>query len=96
MSERPLRELATPPDAQEQGGDEVLRAFVVDGGLSIAIQRAFDDPATWGRLLMEVARYVAGLYGRESDISEEDALSEILRQFELEAASRESGSGAIN
>ncbi len=91
MAERELRELIAPPDAQEQGGDEVLRAFVVDGGLSIAIQRAFDDPAIWGRLLMDVARYVAGLYGRESDISEEEALAEILRQFQLEADNRDSG-----
>ena len=70
MADSELRELTPPPDAVEQGGDEVLRAFVVDGGLSIAIQRAFDEPAIWGRLLMDVARYVAGLYGRESDISE--------------------------
>jgi hypothetical protein len=91
MAEQELRELSVPPDAQEHGGHEVMRAFVVDGSLSIAIQRAFEDPATWGRLLMDVARYVAGLYGRESDISEEEALAEILRQFQHEADNRDSG-----
>jgi hypothetical protein len=86
-----LHELSAPPDATEQGGHEVLRAFVVDGGLSIAVQRAFDDPALWGRLLADVARYVAGLYDRESAISEEDALAEIRRVIEAELGAGDAG-----
>jgi hypothetical protein len=89
-----LNELSAPPDAKEQGGNEVLRAFIVGGGVSIAVQRAFDDPATWGRLLADVARYVAGLYGRESAISEEDALAEIRHMIEAELGA--GGPGEMN
>ena len=81
-----LTELSPPPDAKEQGGTEVLRAFVVDGALSISIQRAFDNPAIWGRALADIARYVAGLYGREGGIEEVEALDEIIRTFKSELA----------
>ena len=40
---------------------EVLRAFVVDGGLSIAFQRAFEEPDMWGMLLVDIARHAADL-----------------------------------
>ncbi|MFI5014806.1 MAG: DUF5076 domain-containing protein [Hyphomicrobiales bacterium] len=46
-----VKPLAVPPDAQEHGGEEILRAFIVDQGLSVSIQRAFDEPSTWGILL---------------------------------------------
>ncbi len=81
-----LTELSAPPDAREQGGTEVLRAFVVNGGLSISIQRAFEDPAIWGRALADIARYVAGLYGRESGFDETESLDEIVRIFRAELA----------
>ncbi len=84
MQESDFTELSIPPDVIADGGDEVLRAFVINGGLSIAIQRAFQDPATWGRLLMDVAHYVAGLYGRETEISEQEALAEILAVMKIE------------
>ena len=48
MANENLHELPVPPDAQEAGGHEVLRAFVVDGGLSVSLQRSFDEPQTWG------------------------------------------------
>ena len=38
---------------------EVLRAFVLDGGLSIAFTRAFEEPDIWGLLLVDVARHAA-------------------------------------
>ena len=63
---------------------EVLRAFVVDGGLSIAFTRAFEDPEMWGMLLVDIARHAARAYGRESEFSEEEALSRILDMFESE------------
>ena len=56
MAER-FQELAVPPDALENGGIEVLRASVVDGAVSIALRRSFDDPYTWGRLLIDLARH---------------------------------------
>jgi len=65
---------------------EVLRAFVIDGGLSIAFQRAFEEPDMWGLLLVDIARHAARAYARESDYSEEDALSRIVEMFEAEIA----------
>ena len=65
---------------------EVLRAFVIDGGLSIAFQRAFEEPDMWGLLLVDIARHAARAYARESDYSEEDALDRIVEMFEAEIA----------
>jgi hypothetical protein len=65
---------------------EVLRAFVIDGGLSIAFQRAFEEPDMWGLLLVDIARHAARAYARESDYSEEDALARIVEMFEAEIA----------
>ena len=65
---------------------EVLRAFVIDGGLSIAFQRAFDEPDMWGLLLVDIARHAARAYARESDYTEEDALERIVEMFEAEIA----------
>jgi hypothetical protein len=57
---------------------EVLRAFVVDGGLSIAFARAFEEPDMWGLLLVDVARHASRAYARESDYSEDEALRRIV------------------
>ena len=65
---------------------EVLRAFVIDGGLSIAFQRAFEEPDMWGLLLVDIARHAARAYARESDYTEEDALDRIVEMFEAEIA----------
>jgi len=65
---------------------EVLRAFVVDGGLSIAFARAFDEPEMWGLLLVDVARHASRVYARESTYSEDEALRRIVDMFEAETA----------
>ena len=81
-TEQPL-----PPDvAGRDDATEVLRAFVVDGGLSIAFTRAFDEPEMWGLLLVDIARHAARVYAREGDYSEEDALTRIVEMFEAEIA----------
>ena len=81
-TEQPL-----PPDViGRDDATEVLRAFVLDGGLSIAFQRAFEDPDMWGLLLVDIARHAARAYARESDYSEEDALERIVEMFESEIA----------
>jgi hypothetical protein len=63
---------------------EVLRAFVLDGGLSIAFTRAFEEPDIWGLLLVDIARHAARAYARESDITEDEALTRIVDMFEAE------------
>ena len=81
------KEQPLPPDVMERAdATEVLRAFVVDGGLSIAFTRAFEEPDMWGLLLVDIARHAARAYAREAVMSEEEALARILDMFEAEIA----------
>jgi AcrR family transcriptional regulator len=81
------KEQPLPPDViGREDATEVLRAFVLDGGLSIAFQRAFEEPDVWGLLLVDVARHAARAYARETDLSEDEALSRIVEMFEAELA----------
>ena len=81
------REQPLPPDVMgREDATEVLRAFVIDGGLSIAFQRAFEEPDMWGLLLVDIARHAARAYARESDYTEEDALARIVEMFQAEIA----------
>lgn len=81
------KEQPLPPDViGREDAQEVLRAFVLDGGLSIAFQRAFEEPDVWGLLLVDVARHAARAYARETEMSEDEALSRIVEMFEAELA----------
>jgi hypothetical protein len=81
------REQPLPPDVMDrEDATEVLRAFVIDGGLSIAFQRAFEEPDMWGLPLVDIARHAARAYARESDFTEDDALARIVEMFEAEIA----------
>ena len=81
------KEQPLPPDiAGRDDATEILRAFVVDGGLSIAFTRAFEEPDMWGLLLVDIARHAARAYARESDYTETEALSRIVDMFEAEIA----------
>jgi hypothetical protein len=81
------KEQPLPPDVVgREDAQEVLRAFVVDGGLSIAFQRAFEEPDMWGLLLVDVARHAARAYAREAEFTEEEALARITDMFEAEIA----------
>ena len=81
------KEQPLPPDVMgREDAQEVLRAFVVDGGLSIAFQRAFEEPDMWGLLLVDVARHAARAYASESTYTEQEALARILDMFEAEIA----------
>src|SRR6478609_11070807 len=81
------KEQPLPPDViGREDATEVLRAFVIDGGLSIAFTRAFEEPDMWGLLLVDIARHAARAYAREGVMSEEEALARILDMFESEIA----------
>src|SRR3954453_16357760 len=82
--QRPFDALHIPPTALEQGGFEVLRAAIVDGGLHVSLRRAFDEPDAWGILLADIARHVARLYATESAVSEDDALARVRNMFQAE------------
>ena len=76
-----------PPDVMgRDDATEVLRAFVLDGGLSIAFTRAFDEPDMWGLVLVDIARHAARAYAQESACSEDEALTRIVDMFEAEIA----------
>jgi len=71
------KEQPLPPDViGREDATEVLRAF----------QRAFEEPDVWGLLLVDVARHAARAYARETDMSEDEALSRIVEMFEAELA----------
>ena len=76
--------LQIPPTALEQGGVEVLRAAIVEGGLHVSLRRAFDDPEAWGMLIADVARHVARIYATEAQMSEEQTLARVRAMFEAE------------
>jgi hypothetical protein len=79
------KEQPLPPDVMDRDDAiEILRVFVLDGGLSMAFQRAFEEPDMWGLLLVDLARHAARAYARESEFTEEEALSRILEMFEAE------------
>src|ERR1700759_4209725 len=81
------KEQPLPPDVIDRDDAiEVLRAFVIDGGLSIAFQRAFEEPDMWGLMLVDIARHAARAYAQESDITEDEALERIVEMFEAEIA----------
>jgi hypothetical protein len=76
-----------PPDViGRDDAVEVLRAFVVDGGLSIAFMRAFDDPGMWGMLLVDIARHAARAFAREGVMEEAVAMERITAMFHNELA----------
>lgn len=77
MSDPKFEALSVPPDALEKGGVEILRASIVDGAVSVAMRRAFDDPFTWGVLLVDLARHAARIYALEAGLTEEEAMAQI-------------------
>ena len=79
------KEQPLPPDViGRDDATEVLRAFVVDGGLSIAFTRAFEEPDMWGLMLVDIARHAARAYAREGAPTEDEALARIVDMFEAE------------
>src|ERR1700751_2060231 len=79
------KEQPLPPDViGREDATEGLPPFGLDGGLSIAFPRAFEEPEMWGLLLVDIARHAARAYARESEYSEEEALERILEMFEAE------------
>src|SRR3954464_14557500 len=98
MTERKFEALNVPPDVLEKGGVEILRASVVDGAVSIALRRAFDDPFTWGVLLVDLARHAARIYALETDLSEDEALEQIRAglQAELDRPTDPGSTRAVN
>jgi hypothetical protein len=90
MSKDPLRanELAVPIEALgNPNAGEILRAWSVDGGLSVSLNPvAFADSAVWGILLVDVARHVSRALSNEGKGSVPEIMNSILTTFESELA----------
>jgi len=84
MAEPTFEALSVAPDALEKGGVEILRVSIVAGAVRVALRRAFDDPFTWGVLLVDLARHAARIYALEAGLSEAEALAEIRKGIAAE------------
>jgi hypothetical protein len=96
MAEPIVHELHLPSDVLTSGGQEVLRAFVVEGELHVSLSNAFERPSTWGTLLVDVARHVARMYSQEGDGLRDQALDEIYRTLQSEWSLPDDHSDMIN
>ncbi|MGL4443882.1 MAG: DUF5076 domain-containing protein [Alsobacter sp.] len=98
MSSPDLHVLDAPPDVVENGGHEVVRAFVSNGAVSVAMRRSFDDPFVWGMLLVDLARHAARIYATEAEMSEGQAMARIVEglQAELDNPTDTGATNAIN
>ncbi len=84
MADEPVDALPVPPEAVEQGGVEVLRAFIVGGKLEVSLRRAFEEPDVWGMLIADVARHAARIYATETDLGENQTLRKIRAMCDAE------------
>jgi hypothetical protein len=81
----PLDELKVPPGAFEaRDASEILRAWIVSGGLQVSLRRAFDEPEVWGLLLVDLARHAARIYAAERRCTEAEALEKIRSMWDAE------------
>jgi hypothetical protein len=73
--------LVIPNEALENGGLEILRAGLVDDELYVTARRVFQDPATWGEVLGDIARRLALIYSAEGEFEEKEVLGAIESAF---------------
>jgi hypothetical protein len=68
----------------DREAQEIFRAWIVEGGLQVSLQRSFDDPAVWGLLLVDIARHASRIYEAEGDCSQAEALAAIRKMWNAE------------
>ena len=98
MAKAKFESLSVPPDALEKGGHEVLRASIVDGGVSVALQALLRRPLHLGRPPRR-SRPPRGAHLRpETDLSEDEALEQIRAglQAELDRPTDRGSTRAVN
>jgi len=76
--------LIIPNEALNKGGTEILRAGLIRDELYVTVRRAFDDPATWGEALGEIARRIARICAQDGKLTHKDALAAIAGAFAAE------------
>jgi Domain of unknown function (DUF5076) len=71
--------------AKSREAVEVARIWVADGGQHIALRpEAWDDPAAWGILLVDLARHLARAYHQGVGRPPEETLARIRAGFDAE------------
>ena len=74
-----IKELKAPPLAHTEGAQEVLRVWANDSSnQQIALQTQWQDPASWGLILVDVARHAAKAYAISGKYSESEAMQRIV------------------
>jgi hypothetical protein len=78
--------LQIPPDAaSDPKSVEMVRAWIIDGGLQCSLQMGiWEDVRAWGILLADIARYVADAQGKESGMDHAEVIAAIRTTFEVE------------
>ena len=78
-------ELPPPPAAREAGrAEELARIWLVDGDQHVVISpHLWKDPASWGLMLVDLARHVAGAYAAQGR-DRAETLERILAGFRAE------------
>jgi hypothetical protein len=76
--------LQIPPRALDQGGMEILRAAIIEGGLHVTLRTAFAEPQAWGMVLADVTRQVARAYGHQNLFTDEEVIAKIREAFEAD------------
>lgn len=79
-------ELMVPPGAKsDPEAQELVRVWAAHGGQHVTIAAtAWEDPATWGIMLVDLARHVANYYSTERGFDRADVLARIKALFEAE------------
>ena len=82
-------QLLVPPEAHgDSAAIEVLRAWIVKGGLHCSLKPTiWPDAGNWGILLADVARHVADAFQRNAGHSPSESLARIRMAFAAELES---------
>lgn len=80
------KELVVPPGAKsDPEAQELVRVWAAHGSQHVTIAAAaWEDPATWGIMLVDLARHVANYYSTEHGMDRADILARIKALFEAE------------
>ena len=67
---------------------ELVRVWAGSGQQYVTINiDAWDDPAAWGIMLVDLARHIAKAYAKKNDITQDEALARLREGFEAEWSS---------
>lgn len=86
MLGKKLDELIVPPIVKsDPQAKELVRVWAAHGQQHVAIAAdAWEHPATWGIMLVDLARHIANYYSDERGMNKDEVLASIKALFEAE------------